>query len=130
MAFPTDLSHFTAAEFNHPDLMDPSFLRWLDRVRHLAGVPFQITNDARLSGDNPMGSVTKSLHKRGRAVDLRSTDWTVAQKWKVLAAVVQLAPDAPGKVELEAVFSGTDKHWHLGVDDAAGAQHEFIESDE
>lgn len=129
MSFPSDLKHFKRSEFAYPDLMDTSFLRWLDRVRELCGVRFMVTNDARPGGDMPTGASSKSLHKRGRAVDLRSRDWTATQKWKVSAAIHWLADEAPGKVEFEQVYSGTDQHWHLGVDDHA-TDHELIESDE
>ena len=129
MSFPTDLQHFSRGEFWHPDLMDITFLRWLDRVRNRAGVPFVITNDARPTDEIPTGGSAKSLHKRGRAVDIRTQHLNAADKWKIAAAIILLAPDAPGKVEWETVWSGTDKHWHLGVDDRA-SWHEMIESDE
>lgn len=128
MSFPADLKHFAREEFTYPDAMDVGFLRWLDRVRERARVPMVITDDARRPGIMPEGASTSSLHFRGRAVDLRSRDWTAIQKWNVLAAVVLLAPDAPGKVELEVVYSAADKHWHLGVDDLA-RDHELIEAD-
>jgi hypothetical protein len=128
MTFPTDLTHFRATEFRYPDLMDIAFLRWLDRVRARAGVPFIITSDARPSGGATGGSAT-SLHKRGRAVDLRTRHWTAIEKWAAAAAIMALAPDAPGSVEFELVHSATDRHWHLGVDDRA-AGHELIEADE
>ena len=130
MSFPNDLQYLRAGEFQHPDLMDTAFLRWLDRVRHRAGVPFTITNDARPGGIMPTGASSTSLHKRGRAVDLRSRDWKSHQKWSVMTAIAALADDAPGKVEFEQVYSATDKHWHLGVDDSQNATHELIESDE
>ena len=129
MTFPTDLRHFQANEFRYPDLMDIAFLRWLDRIRERAGIQMVITNDARPGGEMPNGAAAKSLHKRGRAVDLRSRDWTVAQKWQVASAIFFLAADAPGKVEWELVHSKTDQHWHLGVDDRA-AHHELIEAEE
>jgi hypothetical protein len=129
MAFPEDLTHFSRGEFLHPDALDVAFLRWLDRVRDRAGVPFVVTNDARPGGEMPTGAASKSLHKRGRAVDLRSRDWSAQEKWAVVAAIFALAEEAPGKVELEMVHSPTDQHFHLGVDDKAIA-HELIESDE
>ena len=72
MTFPA-LKYFAATEFKHPELMDPDFLWWLDSVRHRSGVPMVITNDARLAGEAPPGSVGEaSFHRRGRAVDFRS----------------------------------------------------------
>jgi hypothetical protein len=109
--------------------MDVAFLRWLDRIRERAGVPMVITDDARPPGVMPEGASKTSLHFRGRAVDLRSRDWTAPQKWQIAAAIVFLAADAPGKVEFEQVYSSTDRHWHLGVDER-GVNHHLIESDE
>lgn len=129
MSFPSDLRHFMASEFQFPELMDVSFLRWLDRVRARAGVPMVITNDARLANTMPTGAVRRSLHKRGRAVDIRSKTWSIEDKWNVMAAILGLADEAPGHVELELVHSETDVHWHIGVDDLATA-HELIEADE
>ena len=132
MPFPADLKHFRASEFKHPELMSVPFLRWLDRVRERAGAPFVVTNDARVAGaTEPLGSAgSKSLHRRGRAVDLHSRVWTATQKWRVAAAIITLAPEAPGKVEWEPVYGDTDQHWHLGVDDALTASHELIEANE
>ena len=132
MTFPNDLVYFKKHEFQNADLMHIPFLRWLDRVRAKAGVPFTITNAARVAGTTePVGSAgSKSLHRRGRAVDLYSRGWTAAQKWKVDDAIHTLASEAPGMVEFELVYSPTDQHWHLGVDDALTAEHELIESDE
>lgn len=128
MAFPSDLRHFQANEFKFPEMMDVSFLRWLDRVREESGVPMVITDDGRPAGVMPEGASTTSLHFRGRAVDLRSRDWTATQKWDLAAAIVTLADDAPGKVEWEQVYSGADKHWHIGVDDRA-SNPQLIERD-
>ena len=131
MPVPSDLTHFQPAEFKHPELMETTFVRWLDRVRDRAAVPMVLTDDGRLpDAPNPTGSAGKhSLHMRGRAVDIRSRDWTAAEKWKVAAAIIALASEAPGCVEWEAVYSGTDRHWHLGVNDQATA-HTLIEADE
>ena len=129
MSFPTDLRHFGPDEFKFPDRMDVGFLRWLDRVREESGIPMTITDDARPPGVMPEGASKTSLHFRGRAVDVRSRDWTATQKWDVAAAIFALAGEAPGKVEFEQVYSPTDKHWHIGVDDKAN-NPQLIESDE
>jgi len=129
MPFPTDLRHFQASEFKFPDAMDTAFLRWLDRVREEAGVPMVITDDARPAGVMPEGASKTSLHFRGRAVDVRSRDWSATQKWDLAAAIFTLAEEAPGKVEFEQVYSATDRHWHIGVDDKA-QNPQLIESDE
>lgn len=127
---PDDLQHFKASEFKHPELMDVAFLRWLDRVRERADVPFSITSDGRTASDSPDGASLTSLHHRGRAVDLDSSRWNATQKWRIVAAIVYLSGEAPGKVEFEPVFSPTDKHWHIAVDDRAGKSHEFVEADD
>jgi len=125
MSFPPDLQHFRAGEFQHPDLMQVAFLRWLDRVRERAGVPFHITNDYRPNG--------KGLHGLGMAVDLNSRPWRAAQKWRVMAAVAFLAHEAPGAVEFEPVYNADpkqDRHWHIGVDPRPNAVGEFVEADD
>lgn len=130
MPVPTDLKHFEPSEFKFPDLMDTTFLRWLDRVRELSGVPMIVTNDARPAGEMPTGASAKSLHRRGRAVDIRSRTLTAAQKWNLVQAMVDLRDEAPGKIEFECVFSPTDTHWHIAVDDSPTASHEMVEADE
>lgn len=130
MPVPADLKHFRASEFRRPELMHESFVRWLDAVRDRAGVVMVVTDDGR-RGERPAGSVVASLHEQGRAVDLRSRNWTPQEKWAIVSAIVQLADQAPGKVELETVFDRDgDKHWHLGVDARPGARHELIEADD
>src|SRR5437868_6165219 len=126
---PTDLQMLQPADFHEPGLMVESFVRWLDAVCVRAGVDPVITDDGRLDTDpNPTGSAGKhSLHRRGRAVDLRSRLWTDTLKWRLVAAVVELADQAPGFVELELVYSPTDRHWHIGVDGTATA-HRLVEA--
>jgi hypothetical protein len=119
------LKHFKPSEFNEPERMNPGFLFWLDNVRDRAGVPFKITSSWRMQ-DN-------SLHGLGMAVDIHSRDWNAGQKWKVAEAVISLANEAPGKVELELVFNQDplkDCHWHIGVDPRLGHVHELIEKDD
>jgi len=41
------LQFFGPSEFDHPDLMDPTFLQDLDRLRMRCGFPLTITDDAR-----------------------------------------------------------------------------------
>ena len=128
---PTDLQVLQPRAFHRPALMQEAFVRWLDAVCARAGLDPVITDDGRLDTDlNPTGSAGKhSLHRRGRAVDLRSRLWTPAMKWRLAAAVVELAAQAPGAVEFELVYSPTDQHWHLGVDETATA-HRLLEADE
>ena len=126
---PSDLQFFDVKDFHRPELMDESFVRWLDQVRGVADVPFVLTDDGRLDTDpNPTGSAGKhSLHRRGRAVDVRSRTWSAVEKWKVVDAVMALAHLAPGKVELELVYSTTDQHFHIGVDETA-TEHRLLEA--
>jgi len=128
---PSDLEVLEPSDFQRPELMAEPFVRWLDAVCARAGIDPILTDDGRRPDDpNPTGSAGKhSLHQRGRAVDLRSRVWTATQKWRLCAAIVELAPDAPGMVEFELVYSPTDVHWHLGVDDRATA-HRLLEADE
>lgn len=135
MNFPTDLKHFGATEFQHPEKMNVPFLRWLDRVREVAGVPMTLTDDARVDGDpEPLGSAKgKSLHHRGCAVDIRTRTLDANQKWKIAHAVHLLSASTPDgwKVELESVYTtGGDCHWHIGLDWAVGKDHELIEQDD
>jgi murein endopeptidase len=130
MPVPDDLTHFTIAEFQHPNLMNTAFVRWLDRVRERSGVPMVITDDARLPGENPTGGAgAQSLHQLGLAVDIRSRDWTTRQKWALVAALVVMESEAPHPIELEMVFSATDRHWHIGCNPQA-LSSTLIEADE
>ena len=45
------LEFFGPSEFDHPDLMDPTFLQDLDRLRMRCGFPLKITDDARNQQD-------------------------------------------------------------------------------
>jgi len=128
---PTDLAMLHPVAFHRPEMMSEPFVRWLDTVMQRAGVDPVITDDGRLDTDqNPTGSAGKhSLHRRGRAVDLRSRIWTDTIKWRLVTAVVELADQAPGFVELELVYSPSDRHWHIGVDETATA-HRLLEADE
>lgn len=127
--FPTDLANFDRTEFNHPDMMYVPFLRWLDKVRSIAGVRFELTDDGRADGNpEPSGSAGgTSLHHRGCAVDIRIKDLNAQQLWKINFAIV-LCCDAQtvGKVEVEWVKGITETHLHLGLDWTPKKQHEFI----
>lgn len=47
--FESDFFH--PDEFDHPELMDPSFIRDLDHLRMRCGFPITITDDARTDGE-------------------------------------------------------------------------------
>lgn len=116
MTFPT-LDYFAESEFRHPELMDHDFLRWLNRVRWHAGIPFHLTSDARTPEHNArVGGSPHSLHLQGRAVDFVVRPWTVGNLWRVVEAVMLRPPTGTNGagVELELVQSERDKHIHLG----------------
>lgn len=113
LPFPA-LRHFSVIEFNRADLMDDSFLRWLDDVRHLAGVPFKLTSDARTAEHNAkVGGSPTSLHLLGRAVDFTLRAWDSETLWKITWAVCQTPTPNGAGAELEFVLA--DKHAHLGL---------------
>jgi len=47
----SELEYFSPLEFDHPELMDMSFMRDLDRLRMRCGFAITITDDARLPHD-------------------------------------------------------------------------------
>lgn len=82
------LRYFTHEEFDSPDEpgsgqhMDRQFLRMLDNARHVAGVPFRISNgggfrteayNTLLCKRNPRASKNSS-HKLGLAADILTPD--------------------------------------------------------
>jgi zinc D-Ala-D-Ala carboxypeptidase len=62
------LKHFSAWEFNKPEMMDKSFLELLDAAREEAGIPF-VVNHVRQFRDDATGA-----HSTGHAVDIRCRD--------------------------------------------------------
>lgn len=130
MTFPVT-RWFKKEEFRRPEMMNVAFILWLDLVRDRSKVPMVITDDGRLPGDVPSGASLTSLHFEGRAVDIRSRNWSYEQKWALVEAIVFYANQAPGKIELELVYDEQgDKHWHIGVSARAGAQHKLLEKDD
>jgi hypothetical protein len=121
MSFPTDLVHFVAAEFKHPDLMDPAFLYFLDAVRTRYGSPLVITSDARtleqeVALPKHAEPAESSLHVAwplARAVDLAWIGDPIA-RWNFHQAVVDTAKALNAPVELEYEFPG-EPHIHLGL---------------
>lgn len=114
------LSHFAVTEFRHPELVDYSAATFLDQLRGAYGAPIVLTSDARTKAENDAapGSSPTSLHLLGRAFDLR---WpgNEEQAWKFLAAFFRTLgwtpPATERAVELELVYSKTDKHVHFGL---------------
>jgi uncharacterized protein YcbK (DUF882 family) len=58
-----ELRYFKASEFKEPAKMGYEFMRWLDRVRGMAGVPVRITSSYRSPEYNrSVGGATDSAH--------------------------------------------------------------------
>lgn len=117
MAITTDVEFFPLKDWKHPELIDPRALRWLVEVRREFGEPIVITDDARPPGNRPTGSSATSLHFLGRAFDLRIRAWSWETLWRFVRAVMTVQarmPAAENGVELEVVWSSTDKHAHIG----------------
>ena len=108
------MKHFQPREFKRLDLMDASFLRFLDAVRERANIAFRLTSDARTDGENErVGGSSTSLHLYGRAVDFVPASWDRETLWRVVKAVMD--ESANHSVELELVQSPRDHHIHLGL---------------
>lgn len=110
-----ELRHFTPSEFRRPDLMDAEFLRWLDLARTTAGVPFIITSDARTAAENAaVGGWERSLHLRGRAVDLR---WPRKRSdiLNIVAGILLTRTMATGYLQVELEVTPGNEHIHVGV---------------
>ena len=73
-----DITHFTPAEFDSPDLkgsgktgMDEAFIRRLQMLRNLYRKPMQITSGYRTAAYNQqIGGAAQSLHLHGKAADV------------------------------------------------------------
>ena len=132
-----ELAFFNRSEFNSPDEMDYGFLRYLDKVRGMTGIPFVLTSDGRDPEHNArVGGVETSLHlfdtEKGllcRAVDFvfpyhyyknRSVRWKAF--WSLTEAVMQVAKNTKWHkatlhpyVQFEIVHSKVDRHFHLAL---------------
>jgi hypothetical protein len=113
------MKDFEAKEFKHPELMDTTFLLFLEKVRELADFTFVLTNDGRTPEENTRllttGASPNSLHLKGRAVDFK---WPKEKPWREFAILTKVVPIArdmlPNRFgyELELVLDG---HVHLGL---------------
>lgn len=66
-----DLIYFDREEFDNFDKMDSEFLKLLDKIRHISGVPMIITSDYRTKKKNKeVGGKPDSAHLYGWAVDV------------------------------------------------------------
>lgn len=109
------LRYFRWEEFRHPERIYWPLLRWLDEVRHRAGVPLVPTSDAR--DHVPAGGSSNSLHLVGRAVDFRWSTHTPEQRARLIEAIAATPrPDGEGGYELglEPGAPG-GPHWHVGL---------------
>jgi len=113
-----DLRHFKLNEFKHPELVNETAALMLDEVRDQFGFPLHLTDDARLPGDRPEGSVADSLHFKGQAFDLRTYNFNGEQLFKLVSAMMNvalwIARGQKSGVEIEIVSSATDHHIHIG----------------
>mgnify|MGYP001609533251 FL=1 len=112
------LPNFALNEFQHPELIEQDAANFLQEVRTQFGEALTVTDDARLPDERPSGAARGvSWHQRGRAFDLRCRDWSWRKLWRFVEAVFMVAANWRGRatVELELVWSATDKHVHLAV---------------
>jgi len=118
MPVPSTLNWFHPSEFNHPELVSTRAVELLDSIRGIYGLPITVTDDARIIGQElPPGASGKSLHFLGQAFDIRIRDWSWEELWHFVYVVQMVASKLPAHeagVELEIVWSSTDKHAHVG----------------
>ena len=114
-----DIKWFKPEEFKYPHLMDRDLLLILDSVREHYGNPIYITDDYRPANIN-YGSKT-SLHKYGRAVDIRSKHLSATNLYKLIENIMYIINlimyrlhSKPG-IELEIDNSKDNKHIHIGL---------------
>jgi uncharacterized protein YcbK (DUF882 family) len=113
------LRHFTKHEFKHPEMMDESFLLFLDKARELAGVPFKLNSDGRTVASNSAasGHSKRSSHLLGRAVDvdIQLNDYSTITR--ILTGVMKAAIyfNVVNKLGLETVNTPSDSHIHIDL---------------
>jgi uncharacterized protein YcbK (DUF882 family) len=89
-----EMKYFKPEEFTMAgkvvfDQMDAGFLAKLDACREAAGVGFTITSSYRSPEHNRrVGGSPRSMHLKGRAVDIRVSDG--AMRWAVIKAAIGL----------------------------------------
>lgn len=124
--------YFKKDKFNHIDLVNQTALDLLDEIRDAFGKPLTVTDDARLPTELPEGTSGpgKSLHYVGQAFDLRINYFTEEEMWQFVNAVMNVANwvcrGAKAGVELEVVWSKTDKHAHIGFFLGDGRKNRFL----
>lgn len=83
------LEHFSPAEFDHPELMDPGFLRDLDTLRMRCGFGIEIRDDARTQDE------LEALYARELAKGLPVPDSAHLAKPGILVRAVDCKPSLP-----------------------------------
>jgi len=75
--------------------VQPDFLRKLNDLRELLGIPLQLTSAARCPAHNTaVGGAPSSKHKDGIAVDIASKDGNL--KYKIVEAALKLGFNGVG----------------------------------
>ena|SRR2546428_8940052 len=109
---------FASTEFKHPDLVNQIAYDLLVDIRRQFGKPLIITDDARLPLEMPTGAAATSLHFKGQAFDLHIKDFTSRELYQLSNSVQNVANmvcrGVKSGVEVEWVYSSTDKHLHIG----------------
>lgn len=114
--FTKTIRHFHEGEFDHPEELQPVFLRLLDNIRDIADTPFYITSDARTPEENKrVGGSPTSLHMRGAAVDFVISPWNAAGLWGVVRAVALVDLAYGVTFELKLSHGPRNRHIHLGL---------------
>lgn len=130
MPLVTELEFFARSEFKRPELVNDTAAKMLDEIRRQYGKPLVLTDDARVPGEMPPGASATSLHFKGQAFDLRIRDVSPEDLWKLVRAVINVgdwvARGEKRGVELELVWSKTDKHCHIGFFLGAGPANRLI----
>jgi hypothetical protein len=100
--------------------LDNEFIAKLEKARHIAGVPFEITSGKRTEGANATaGGVQDSAHLSGRAVDLRSR--TSHTHFKIVEGAIVAGIRRIGVYRNQ---EGSPSHIHL--DDASDLPQEVL----
>lgn len=112
------IRHFREEEFDHPEELQPVFLRLLDNIRDIADTPFYITSDARTPEENKrVGGSPTSLHMRGAAVDfvISPKRWRGTELWSIVRAVALVEVAYNVTFELKLSHGPRNRHIHLGL---------------
>ena len=90
------MKHFKETEFKQGNklvfsMMDKSFLLKLDELREQFDYPIIITSSYRTKEYNDkVGGAPRSMHCLGKAVDIRTSQYTGHQRWKLIGIAKEL----------------------------------------